>query len=243
MRDTLKPSAFRLALAALATTALAAAGALSNAACGGGASCESVCNNVIDKCLVSGLEDTSVAKNNCIEQCNQRLQNVKASCVQQRDDLLKCVAGAKSVDCSDPQRTAECSSQNKALSSCSGATVSTTSGATSGGATSGGPPDCFTDSACTPQICLEKINQCGMPQGPGGPCIRDSECAAGLCLENENQCGDAQPLGGGCIRDEECQNGLCNERQNQCANAAAAGQPCLRNQECVSNVCNGQTCG
>jgi hypothetical protein len=218
--------------------------------CGGGASCNSLCSNVIDLCTT---ESDSVDLNNCIEQCNERIEPIPTNCASERDDLLECISGASVVNCSDPQESAACSTENQALVTClagggsaaGGASGTSTTTSTTGGdggqSAGGGDPighACETDHDCSSGICNEDLNVCSTAGKAGTPCFRDSECSTNLCNESQSACSTPGPIGTPCFRDSECSGNLCNESTSACAKKNAAGGPCFRDTECTSNKCD-----
>jgi hypothetical protein len=85
------------------------------AACGGEATCDSACTNILDKCTD---EPDELDMNNCVEQCEQRRQAVPDSCASEGDAVVACIADADTIDCFDPQQSAACSDANAELASC-----------------------------------------------------------------------------------------------------------------------------
>lgn len=172
--------------------------------CSGAATCDAVCDNVLDKC--TDIE-TDFARNSCLEQCEQRKQVVPESCAEERDEVLRCLSMAESVDCGDPQQSAACSAENEALADCAADTQG--SGGSTGTGNGGAP--CETDDECASGLCNWKIEQCSTPGDLGAPCSRDEECAGDLCNWTTDQCSAAGGSGAPCGRDEECVSGQCNE--------------------------------
>ncbi len=201
--------------------------------CGNGASCDAVCSNVLSKCS-SALD--SVAKNQCLEECTQRIQPIDQKCAVERDAVLRCLSDAPSIDCADPQKSASCASQNTILSHCMGGTTTVGGSATSSG--SAGGPSCNLDKDCTTGLCNTKLEQCTTPGAIGTPCYLSKECSNGLCNTNLDQCADPGGLGTPCYLSKECTNGLCNTNLNQCADPAALGSPCYLDKECANGLCN-----
>jgi hypothetical protein len=225
----------KLAVVAL----LASIGLISTATvnCGGGASCDAVCSNVIDKCdSGSALTDGGAERNACLETCSERVQTVPDSCASDRDLLLSCLSDAPSINCNDPQASAACTMANSALDACAGHKTTSESSVSVGAGGSGA--SCTQDKTCPTGLCNTNTQQCGTPGALAAPCYRDTECAGSLCNTNTEQCATAGALGGPCYRDDECANALCNTKTEQCAAAGALGGPCYRDDECSNNLCN-----
>ncbi len=201
--------------------------------CKGPASCEAVCDNVLDKCTDFATE---VARNDCLEECEQRSKAVPGSCAAERDEVLTCLALASSIDCSDPQQSAACTGENADLGACAAGESPTTS------ATGGGGQPCDLDDECATGLCNWKTDVCATPGDLGAPCDRDEECAAALCNWKTDVCAAPGDLGAPCDRDEECAGALCNWKTDQCSVPGAAGAPCDRDEECASGLC-GEVCG
>jgi hypothetical protein len=178
--------------------------------CKGAASCDAVCDNVLDKCFDDsfGFVNEDTARNDCMEQCAQRADAVPEKCADERDAVLECLALAESIDCGDPQRSAACSDENEALGACaaSGGGGGTGSGTTGSGGTG---QACQTDDDCATGLCNWQLEQCSTPGAIGGPCTRDDECTSALCNWSTEVCAAPGPTGTPCIRDEECTSGQC----------------------------------
>ncbi len=201
--------------------------------CAGAASCEAVCDNVLDKCLVG---ESSVAYNDCLEECSQRSNAIPARCELERDDVLACLSVADSIDCGDPQQSAACTAENQALFAC----ASNSGGGGSGGGSPGGQP-CSDDAECAGGLCNWETEVCAGPGDLGDACGRDEECAGGLCNWETEVCSSLGDLGDACGRDEECQGALCNWETEVCSTQGSAGDACGRNEECVSGQCDTDT--
>ena len=202
--------------------------------CGGSATCQGVCDNVIDKCL---QQPDSVAYNNCLEDCSQRVKAVPEKCNDSRDEVLSCLSSADSINCLDAQQSAACADENAALVVCA------LGGSNSNDSNNAGGTHCLDDDECANGKCNSKLQQCADPQQLGGPCYDDDECANGRCNSKLQQCADPQSLGGPCYDDDECANGKCNSKLQECANAGPTGTPCYDDDECTSGTCSGaNTC-
>ena len=197
--------------------------------CGGQATCDDVCDNVLDKC--GGATD-EVARNACLEQCAQRVEAVPTKCAADRDGLLTCVADAESVDCLDPARSAACSAESEALDACA-----LDGGSGGGGSGAGGEP-CTDDDECPTGICNAKLQRCAAPGAIGDPCYDDDECESDLCNSPLEQCAVPGELGSRCYDDDECVSELCNSPLEQCAVPGGLGSRCYDDDECESGLCN-----
>lgn len=216
--------------------------------CGGGATCDAVCDNFMDKCyggpVLGGDDFEDLVRNDCLEQCGTRAQAVPEPCGAARDDLLSCIASAPSIDCNDAQRSSSCTSENERLLACSspsngGSTSSTSTNAS--GATTAGGPTCTRDDDCPGAVCNGKLEQCATPGPVGFPCFSDDECQTDLCNGKLEQCSTPQPDGSPCFSDDECTSDLCNGKLEQCSTPGPAGSPCFSDDECQSGTCNTQT--
>jgi hypothetical protein len=254
----------KLARFAPALTIAAAVAALGLAHCSGAATCDAVCDNVLDKCTDGFLGSSDAARNDCVEECSQRAEAVPDECAEERDEVLSCLARAESVDCDDPQRSAACTDENEALAKCgSGTGTETTSSGPSGQACDGddecgtglcnwktgtcsvpaeiGSP-CQRDEECSSNLCNWKTSSCALPAAIGDSCQRDEECDSNLCNWKTSECSVPAALGDACQRDEECSSNLCNWSTSSCSTPGAPGAPCSREEECASNQCNGSSC-
>ncbi|NUO52473.1 MAG: hypothetical protein HOV80_26800 [Polyangiaceae bacterium] len=220
-----------------AFTLAAAVAALGLAHCSGAATCDAVCDNVLDKCTDGFLGSSDAARNDCVEQCSQRSEAVPDSCAAERDEVLSCLAKAESIDCNDPQRSAACTDENEALARCGAPDDGSSTSATGASGQS-----CDTDDECGTGLCNWKTGVCSVPAEVGSECQRDEECAGDLCNWKTSTCALPAPIDDACQRDEECESDLCNWNTSKCSTPGPAGSPCTREEECVSNQCNGSTC-
>ncbi len=216
-----------------ALTLVAAVAVLGLTHCSGAATCDAVCDNVLDKCTDGFLGSSDAARNDCVEQCSQRAEAVPDGCAAERDDVLSCLAMAESIDCDDPQRSSACTDENEALAKCG-------SGDDGGQSTSSGPSGqpCDTDDECGTGLCNWNTKVCSTPAELGAACQRDEECASDLCNWNTTSCSEPAALGGACQRDEECASDLCNWSTTTCSNPGPPGAPCVRDEECASSACS-----
>lgn len=215
-----------------ALAAFAVVGSFSATGCGTSPTCDAVCSNVLDKCTTDGNE---LARNQCLEECAQRSQSVPDSCGSERDAVLECLAGADSLDCSDPQRSAACADVNETLSTCASSEATGSSGTGSSGMT------CDRDDECASDLCNTASGMCATPAELGAKCYRDDECASDVCNTVTEMCATPAELGAKCYRDDECVSDLCNTATGVCATPGAAGGACYRDGECASDQCNQDT--
>lgn len=173
--------------------------------CGGGASCEAVCDNVLDKCTA---DSNDLARNQCLEECAQRSSAVPDSCLLESEDVLACLSSADSLDCGDPQQSAACTSENQKLSSC--AFGGGGGGGGSGGSTASGGQACQDDEECATGLCNWALDVCTPIGEQGAACGRDDECVGGLvCSWVSDVCIAPAAAGAACQRDEECLSDQC----------------------------------
>jgi hypothetical protein len=217
--------------------------------CGGQATCDDLCDNLLDKCAsdfgeFGEYED--VVRNDCLEQCAQRSNAVPEKCALEKDDVLSCLADADSLDCSDAQQSASCANENAALNACVFGSSNDGGGGSGGGggSTSSAPSgqSCENDGECASGICSWANDTCIVPGELGALCERDNECESNLCSWVDDTCSVPQPLGEACERDNECIDGLCNWSTDVCSELGASGAPCGRDNECLSNSCPNDTC-
>lgn len=229
---------YRLVRVAPALTFALAFGTLTLADCAGAASCDAVCDNVLDKCFddAFGLIDEDAVRNDCMEQCAQRSDTVPEKCAAERDEVLSCLAQAESIDCDEPQLSAACSDANQELAECGGSG----GGASTGSAGTGQPCD-NDDDNCPTGLCNWKTGVCSTPGDIGASCQRDEECAGDLCNWVTSMCAVQAEIGTACQRDEECTSDLCNWNTGVCAVPAALGMGCQRDEECTTGLCNWTT--
>ena len=190
--------------------------------CGARATCDDLCDNVLDKCssdFGTYGEYEDVARNNCLEECAQRSNSVPEKCALEKDDVLSCLADADSLDCADAQQSASCATENAALNSC-------VFGSNTGdGGSGGGAGDGSTSSA---------------PDGQS--CDSDNDCASGLCSWVSDTCIVPAALGMDCGRDNECESELCSWVDDTCIVPAESGAACRRDTECISESCPNDVC-
>jgi hypothetical protein len=99
---------------------LALAGLIVASDCGtggsqAGATCNSVCNNVVSKCAPT---DQNVASNSCLETCLTDTMSLPATCATAEANMLSCLTSSEAIDCGDVFSSTLCASEAAALTCC-----------------------------------------------------------------------------------------------------------------------------